>query len=203
MLRDALSEALKKACGKEPSHKILITSLIMIKDQKVMDMIGIFYMMMEWFFLDKQVDLGSEFFFISKAVNVEQVDMGPDVDRKLEIHEFLDLIKTCNRAYSPVTTELCKAMYRVLNDSHYVYRLPVSCRGRRWFAVGYLFSLRGYKRNKEEEWENEALSIYKKMVKDSDELKASQKPPLGMGVGQRLTHGFEHLLGSKIKHPAR
>ena len=197
MLRGVLSEALKKACGKEPSQKILNTSLIMIQDRQVMDMIGVFYMIMEFFFLDKKVDLGSEFFLLDKQENI-----WPDLfflDRKLDDHELVDLIKSRNTAYSLVTTEVCKAMYEVLNSSHYLYRLPVSCRGRRWFAVGYEFRLRGFKRDKEREWENEAISIYRQMVRDSDKLKASKKPSLEMGIGQRLTHGFEHLLGSRSR----
>lgn len=197
MLRGALIEALKNACGKEPSQKTLNTSLIMIKDQETMDMIGIYYMIMEFFYLDKQVDLGPEFFFLNEQVSTGP--MGPDIDRKLDIHELVDLIKSRNDAYCPVTTEFCAAMFRVLNSSHYRYRLPVSCQGRRWFAVGLAFSVRDFERDKEDEWENEAISIYKKMVKDSDELKASQNQPPETRVGKRLAHGFDHLLGSKVK----
>ena len=176
-LRGVLSGALKRACGEVPSGKTLDTWLIMIKDREVMKMIGVFYMMVEFFFREKQED------------------MVPNIDRKLDIHELMDLIKSRNDAYAFVTTNICAATNHLMSGDYHHDRLPGMFRGRKWFAVGYDFKNRGSKRDENCEWENEAMSMYKQMVKDSDILKASPKPSLGTRVGKRLTRGFDHLPG--------
>ena len=181
MMKAILSDALESACGREPSRKTLNTSLIMIKDKDVMDMIGVFYMMVDFFSIEKQTT------------------MVPDIDRKLDIHELVDLIKSRNDAYAPVTVEICAAMNHLLYNHKVKDKLPDSCRGRKWFAVGYSFTARGSERDESDEWENEAMSIYKKMVKDSDELKASLKPSLATRVGVHLGHGFNRLLEPRPK----
>ena len=150
----------------------------MLKDKNVMNMIGVFHMMVEFFFREKQED------------------MVPEIDRKLDIDELMDLIKSRNDAYARVTINICAATNQLMNWEHQHDRLPGTFRGRRWFAVGYEFRNRGSKRDENSEWENEAMSIYKQMVKDLDILEASPKPSLGIRVGKRLTRGFDHLPGT-------
>ena len=78
---------------------------------------------------------------------------------------------------------------------HHHYRLPDKYGGRRWFGVGYAFRVRGFRRDGKCEGENEAVGIYRGMVRELDGLNARPRTSLGMRVGKRLAGGFEQVSG--------
>ena len=144
-LQEALDDLLESDCPElKPEARAIWT--IMLEDGKTLDMLGVYYSM----------NLSFEY--------QEEIYRS---ERALGSQKFVEIIRRRNPAYDKLTFKICTAMYHLSGHPSYEGRYPNSCRGEKWRAIGAAVNRRGYCWDHTNEDEEEAISIYRQMVKEA------------------------------------
>lgn len=138
--------------GIESSHETVDVLVMLVEDKNVMDLLCVRYLVDKFYLAD-------DFMTASECI-----------DRELNPHEVVDIIKSRNILYTKVTKEICEAAYYVFQGSS-VFDQNDRSQTRKWVMYGPVLDPK-YKAD-QGIWD-EMIVIYNEMVKEADALKAAR-----------------------------